>query len=225
MYHVPRVPKGHGAEPPLGVVEILVLAVGEYVACRVVVIESALNLVARIEAEVRSQARGAGGGQHCLRGAVAEGIECPAQGVSFVSANGRGIRSGHKAVQSVVGKCPILYNDACAGCVRVVKPVAPQQKTDGAGIVSRIGLVEDGAPILGSEAPPARPSDHFGTGNRRPWARRCGARWVGTEGARLSIRMFTGAKYAESGRCSAICCMIGVVHRTGRSLTHSGGCG
>jgi hypothetical protein len=69
--------------------------------------------------------------------------------------------------------------------VRGVEPLAPQQSTHGADILSCIGLIEDGAPILGSEAPPARAADHFGIGNRWPRPRHRGARCVGSFSATL----------------------------------------
>jgi len=59
------------------------------------------------------------------------------------------------------------------GQVRGVEPPAPQQKPHGAGIMSCIGLVEDGAPILGGEAPSARAGDHLGIGY---WGPRAGHR-------------------------------------------------
>ena len=90
--------------------------------------------------------------------------------------------------------------------VRGVEPLAPQQKTQGAGILSRISLVEDGAPILGGEAPPTRAGDHFGIRNRRLGAWRRGARCFGNFFATLrscqrSGRR-TGLAYASQGEIS-----------------------
>ncbi len=57
----------------------------------------------------------------------------------------------------------------------------------GTDTLDDIGLVQDGALILGGEAPPAWPCDHFGIRNRRTRAWRRGARLAYADQCEISF--------------------------------------
>ena len=154
--------QSHGADAPLGVVEIAVGVVAGHVARRVVdeivprrVDACPCDAVAGIIGRGGRGGRGAGGALYLLRRAVAEAVVGPAEilaGILRSRAGGRGILRRGKPVQGIVAEVPRAHHGiSIAGERRVEVRGIPGPQLRGTGATLSVGLKESLGP--GQPAP------------------------------------------------------------------------